>query len=785
MIKLLSSAAASAASNRAKRRKACHCISHDKLFLLVVILLAVVANLNKALAEDLPDNDEVCRYLNAEKCNEIHESFARMAKKTRSRITGGNKPELRTFNTNSKSQEPFELKTLVVLVAWKGHEERMNWISRDEIDTLWNGLGIDNEITPTGSIKNFTERQAYGSVTFTADIIDWQVTDNTEAYYADKRSGMPKNGDREPHLRTAFHYVMNKMDEENFPWQDYDSDNDGMIDHVQFLHTGYGAEGGGADCYTGAREEDRIWSHALPEGQAKWTSKTGIELGGYSTSGVFRSRCGSRIARLGVMIHEFYHTLGLPDLYDREQPYAGKRGGLGGIGIFDMMACPFGANNNQMYPGSLSPWSKLELGFLEEPIEITQSGTYTARASNDYPDIYAIKRGYPEGEMLLLENRQKKGHDATLPTGGMLIFKIDGTKYYNGNKKHGFPGQVNAPEDGQSWPSNGLHYPIALLQADGDYDLEQAFNNGDSGDFYRTPTQRLGPGNGELVSTDAGTYPNTDSYVDGEIKVTGTVIDNFQETPAGSGIFTFRVTFEGDDPVDDTPTLNPTNPPTKPPTNKPTKPPTKPPTNKPTKAPIMPTANPTRAPVVPTLPPTGKPSSPPTKSPTASPTKPPTNAPTVSPTQSPTATPSRAPSMSPTTSSAPTTSMAPSNEPTMAPIDPSDCGHILQVNITTDAQPEQTTWEVTSVATGKYLVGYRSSEDLRPRRALESYTEYGWKICVSGAETAFLFSIFDTGGDGLQPPGGYHVSLDGELIFEGGPFLNETLSMEFYTKETQ
>lgn len=269
------------------------------------------------------------------------------------------------------------------------------------------------------------------------------------------------------------------------------------------------------DCYTGAREEDRIWSHALPEGQAKWTSKTGIELGGYSTSSVFRSRCGSRIARLGVMIHEFYHTLGLPDLYDREQPYAGRRAGLGGIGIFDMMASPFGAKNNQMYPGSLSPWSKLELGFLEEPIEITQSGTYTARASIDYPDIYAIKRGYPEGEMLLLENRQKKGPDATLPTGGILIFKIDGTIDYNGNKKHGYPGQVNAPEDGQSWPSNGLHYPIALLQADGDYDLEQAWNNGDSGDFYNTPTQSLGPGNGESVSTSAGTYPNTDSYVNG------------------------------------------------------------------------------------------------------------------------------------------------------------------------------------------------------------------------------------------------------------------------------
>lgn len=107
------------------------------------------------------------------------------------------------------------------------------------------------------------------------------------------------------------------------------------------------------------------------------------------------------------------------------------------------------------------------------------------------------------------------------------------------------------------------------------------------------------------------------------------------------------------------------------------------------------------------------------------------------------------------------------------------------MNITTDANPEETTWEISSVATGNFLVGYRSSEDLRPRRALESYTEYGWKICVSGAETAFVFRIFDTGGDGLQPPGGYRVGLDGELIIEGGPFLNETLSTEFYTNDAQ
>jgi hypothetical protein len=213
---------------------------------------------NRALTEDF-DGDEICRYLDADECNAIEESFVRMGAKTRSRIVahtgqiqsgsdGDLITGLRTANTgsnnNNDDEEPYTLRTLVILVAWKDQTDRREWMTRDQIDHLWNGLGANNAI-PTGSIKNYTERQAYGTVNFVADVLDWQITDNTEAYYADGRSAMPVNGDREPHLRTAFHYILDQMDEQNFPWEDYDSDNDGIVDSVQFLHSGFGAEMGG------------------------------------------------------------------------------------------------------------------------------------------------------------------------------------------------------------------------------------------------------------------------------------------------------------------------------------------------------------------------------------------------------------------------------------------------------------------------------------------------------------------------------------------------------------
>lgn len=61
---------------------------------------------------------------------------------------------------------------------------------------------------------------------------------------------------------------------------------------------------------------------------------------------------------------------------------------------------------------------------------------------------------------------------------------------------------------------------------------------GHNADFWK-PDQVLGPGNGELVATEEGTYPNTDSYVGGNIIVTGLVIDLF--TDLGNGEWSFRV----------------------------------------------------------------------------------------------------------------------------------------------------------------------------------------------------------------------------------------------------
>jgi len=130
---------------------------------------------------------------------------------------------------------------------------------------------------------------------------------------------------------------------------------------------------------------------------------------------------------------------------------------------------------------------------------------------------------------LLIEYRGPYLFDINMWTSGITVYHVDMNTNGTGNVWRGFPGEPG-------WPGNGDHYQVALLQADGLYQLEQALDDGDATDFW-LPGKTLGPGNGELVATSSGTYPNTDSYAFGNIKVTNLVLTNFQTVSPGVASF--------------------------------------------------------------------------------------------------------------------------------------------------------------------------------------------------------------------------------------------------------
>ncbi len=279
----------------------------------------------------------------------------------------------------------------------------------------------------------------------------------------------------------------------------------------------------------------------------------------------FRGICDLEIGRIGTIVHELIHPFGLPDLYDMDGGYG--TGNIGGIDRFGVMANPTGNSNSDLaWPGHVSGWTREQLGWVE-PTVIDTDGVYELRPVEQFPDMYKITKGFAENEYLLLENRQPIDGDFDekfFSPGGIVIYHIDENVWevFDSGGNTG-----NFPRGGpflSGWPGNGKHYPVAVLQADGLYELEQGINGGKSDDLWNQPGQVLGPGNGEKVASSAN-YPNTDSYAFGEIKTTGITIKNFQTK--GGSTMSFQICgLSGSDCTDIVTPDNPTNAPTMSPT---------------------------------------------------------------------------------------------------------------------------------------------------------------------------------------------------------------------------
>ncbi len=410
------------------------------------------------------------------------------------------------------------VKNLVVLCKFSDHDSSKIRAPED-YEKVFNSPGGDPVLAPTGSVRDYFLEASYGTLTVDSTVVAWVTLPNTEAYYANGQHGMevgayPANG------QGMVEHALNLVDPlVNFG--EFDRDNDGYIDAITFIHSGYAAETGGGG-------GNWIWSHkwslwALPGG--RWTSADNnsggvkVKVYDYHTEAALWGTSGNGITRIGVICHETGHFFGLPDLYDTDDSSSG-------IGSWCLMANSWGFDNTQRHPPHLSAWCKQQLGWVTPTV--ISPGTYSAPRSAVSPTVYRIDSGYPSGEYLLIENRQPYGFESTMPQGGLCIWHIDETKA--NNTQEGYPGQ-------SGWPGNGSHYKVALLQADGLYELEKKTNRGNAGDVYRA---------GGVSQITPFTVPNTHRYQGGNVQGTNNHIVGIgaagatmsftysQQIPAGS-----------------------------------------------------------------------------------------------------------------------------------------------------------------------------------------------------------------------------------------------------------
>ena len=412
---------------------------------------------------------------------------------------------------------------LVVLMRFKDHQDK-KLPTPQEVEILMNRPGGDPTLAPTGSYRDFVHENSYCQFDILAHVVGWVDLPETEAYYAGGDSGL-SGGRLDEAQRAALDYIEQDPNL-GIDFSTFDRDHDMAVGAVMFLHSGYAAEdttGEDADIV----RDNRIWSHK--SGTPLWKSKSGLTVNNYFTASALYGTDGTEPCRIGVLLHESAHLGALDDHYDNHNGSDRSAG----VGYWSLTGDHRGFDQSQRFPSHLSAWCKIQLGWIR-PTEITKSGEYRIGAVERTPEVFKVSLCFPDGEYLLIENRQPILFDRAMPPGiggqgGLAIWHIDEAK--EDNTEPGHPGLTG-------WPENGRHFKQALLQADGEYGLELPKNrDGNSGDgndlFRRGFVDRIGLG-------DTGKFPNTDAYQNGEIRRTGIVISEISDSAEE---MTFRVTF--------------------------------------------------------------------------------------------------------------------------------------------------------------------------------------------------------------------------------------------------
>lgn len=160
---------------------------------------------------------------------------------------------------------------------------------------------------------------------------------------------------------------------------------------------------------------------SVARGSLYWPHRSSVSHQGKRWPYYICPEGGERMANNSVFCHEFGHMLGLPDLYARpENP------GSEGLGIWCAMSNQ--APNGR--PQHFCAWSKEKLGWIEpKTIDPTLPQKLILAPIEDSPrECFKVLVRADGSEYLLLENRRKKGFDASLPAEGLLIWRVVGDR---------------------------------------------------------------------------------------------------------------------------------------------------------------------------------------------------------------------------------------------------------------------------------------------------------------------------------------------------------------------
>ena len=268
------------------------------------------------------------------------------------------------------------------------------------------------------SLNDYYKEASLGKLNLTGEVSPWVNSSHNMSYYGADGQNIddfygPIYGLVTEAVRQADSYI---------DFSKYDSDSDGVVDHIMIVHAGAAEEGIGGG-------KNDIWSHHWAVLDAN-LSKDGVQPLTVDGVKVYMYSMVSEFSPVGTWAHEFGHDLGLPDLYDID-------GTSYGVGKWDIMGTG-SWNGGGKYPAHPSAWCKAKLGWVS-PVEVVgPMENMTMDRVETGGIVYRLWIGDParSKEYFLLENRQRVGFDQKLPGDGLLIWHVDDAQTSNTQDEH-------------------------------------------------------------------------------------------------------------------------------------------------------------------------------------------------------------------------------------------------------------------------------------------------------------------------------------------------------------
>lgn len=332
----------------------------------------------------------------------------------------------------------------VVLVNFKDVKFKINK-PKEAFEQLFNSdtqedLGNGNYLN-YGSVAKYFRDMSNGTFTPNFKVYDPVTLDKPETYYGGKNEDNNKDENPRQLVKDALKLVEDQVTKDDI--KSFCSDGK-TIDCVYIVYAGLGQNDGG--------NGTTVWANC-------WTTD-GATLGGkevrwYTMSGELspvkiKDSTIPVVNGLGVICHEFSHSLGLPDMYPTEKSaYLDNQE----MEYWDLM--DGGEYTHAGFcPTAYTAFEKEQMGWQVDIKTLDSDASVTMTKSTERGGkAYKIVNPQNDKEYLMLEYIQLEGWNQYLFGNGLLVYHVclPSETLYSGtrlNNAPGYPGMAVVPADG-------------------------------------------------------------------------------------------------------------------------------------------------------------------------------------------------------------------------------------------------------------------------------------------------------------------------------------------------